>query len=654
MSHQNGLPGWLSGTNLDTTLAKIGILASLLLLGLRLLTAQVLLVVIPVATGVACVLYFGVHRRQTTAFEHPVLPGVVVDYLPAAVVVGMAALVGSVWAAGGRTPVSYLLIGAIGSAILAQSLLVEKTDLSPSLVVAQILVSAVMIRLSALFVTPGFVGVDVWTHIPDFVAGIVETGSLSAIADSKYIMAPFYHTIGAIGTLVFGSARMGVYLSIGLLVPLSALLVYVTTTQLLGARWALVATTLFAFSGQFIRWGIHIIPTSLGVVFFLGAVYCVTRLSVADDLWLFTLLVTVSLATVFTHQVSTAVLLVFLAIASVAFVSTRLFGATAGPSRRSVGGLVAVFLVTLVVTAVSWTATPWIGGESFLVQMAGILRGTLVGEAGFLNLAGGGGGSGGGGGGAESVSLLADILPFIEWFGFALLFAASIVGGLAMLRGDHPPALTATYILGASTMFVIIFGFSLFGVRAILPGRWMAFMYALLAIMAAVGLAHLSGTASKRVLVAVFVLLAVSYPMSMAVTQKATLDSPAFDDTNPRYAYTASEIAAVETISKVYTPEEAADIDTDHPYYTLFGRLGGYTGWTVAVDDTGPATDHPVIHREYQTTGPATVHLAGEPPQSVRSSTVDPGRICPASRNHVYANGDVTMCTISPITGGST
>ena len=651
MSHQNRLQGWLSGSNLDTTLAKVGILASLSLLGLRLLTAQVLLVVIPVATGVACVLYFGVHRRQTTTLEHPVLPGVVVDYLPAAVIVGLAGLVGNVWMAGGRTPVSYLLIGAIGTTILAQSLLVEETDLSPSLVVAQLLVSAVVIRLSALFVTPGFVGVDIWTHIPDFVAGIAETGSLSAMADSKYIMAPFYHTIGAIGTLIFGSARMGVYLSIGLLVPLSALLVYATATQLLGVRWALVATTLFAFAGQFIRWGIHLIPTSLGMVFFLGAVYCVTRLSVADDLRLFGVLLTLCIVTVFTHQVSTAVLLVFLAIAAVSFVSTHLLGEAAEPSRRSAGGLVAVFLVTLTVTIASWTATPWVGGESFLVRMVGVLRRTLVGEAGFLNLAGGGGG---GGGGAERVGLLADILPFIDWFGFALLFAAAIIGGLAMLRSDHPPALTATYTLSAVTMFVVIFGFSLFGVRTILPGRWMVFMYALLAIMAAIGLAHLTGTASKRVLIAVFVVLAVSYPMSMAVTQKATLDNPAFDDTYPRYAYTDSEIGAVETISEIYTPEEAADIDTDHPYHTLFERYGGYTGRTVELDDTGPATNNPVISRGYQATGPPTVSLAGEPAQSVRSQTVAPDRICPVTRNHIYANGDVTMCTTSPITEGST
>ena len=653
MSHQNGLQGWLSTTNLDTTLAKVGIVASLLLLGLRLLTAQVLLVVIPVATGVACVLYFGVHRRQTTAFEHPVLPGVVVDYLPAAVIVGLAGLVGSVWAAGGRTPVSYLLIGAIGSAILAQSLLVEETDLSPSLVVAQILVSAVVIRLSALFVTPGFVGVDIWTHIPDFVAGIAETGSLSAIADSKYIMAPFYHMIGAIGTIIFGSARMGVYLSIGLLVPLSALLVYGTTTQLLDVRWALAATTLFAFAGQFIRWGIHIIPTSLGLVFFLGVVYCVTRLSVADDPWLFGVLLTLSIVTIFTHQVSTAVLLVFLGIAAASFVGTHLLGAATEPSRRSVGGIVAVFFVTLIGTIASWAVTPWVGDESFLLRMVGVLRRTLVGEAGFLNLAGGGGG-GGGGGGAERVGLLADLLPFVEWFGFALLFAAAIIGGLAMLRGDHPPALTATYSLSAATMFLVIFGFSLFGVRTILPGRWMAFMYALLAIMAAIGLAHLSGTASKRVLIAVFVLLAVSYPMSMAVTQKATLDSPAFDDTNPRYSYTASEIAAVETISEVYTPEEAADIDSDHPYHTLIERFGGYTGRTIELDETRPATNNPVIRREYQATGPATVDIAGEPAQSVRSRTVATDRICPVTRNHIYANGDVTMCTTSSITGGST
>ena len=111
-----------------------------------------------------------------------------------------------------------------------------------------------------------------------------------------------------------------------------------------------------------------------------------------------------------------------------------------------------------------------------------------------------------------------------------------------------------------------------------------------------------------------------------------------FGDTYPHYAYTDSEIVAVETISEVYSPKETADIDSTHPYHSLFGRSGDYTGRTV----------------ELGTTGPATVHLAGEPPQSVRSQTIDTSRNCSAARNHVYANGDVTMCPPPSITGGST
>jgi len=648
MSHQNAFP-WLSSDHLDTTLAKVGILASILLLSLRLFSTQVLFVVIPVTTGLACALYFGIHRRQTTATEYPALPRWVIDVLPAVVVVSLAALVGTMYVVGGRSPSSYILAGTIGTAILTQALLADESDLSPSLIVIQVAVSAVVIRLSVLFVTPGFVGVDIWTHVPVFIDGIVDAGSLSALADSKYRMAPFYHTIGALATLVFGSARLGVYLSLGVVVPLSVLLVYATGVMIVSPRWAAVATTLFAFADQYIRWGLHIIPTSLGLVFFLGAVYCVTRLCVTNERWVIAVLTASSLATVFTHQVSTVILLIVLGIAAGALTWARLLDRpTLRPTRGTVAGVAGVFVGTLLVTGVSWSVTPWYADEPFLYEILDTLRATVIEEAGFLALAGGGGR---GAGGTESVSQLGGLIPFLEWLGFALLLATGIVGGLAMLRTDHPSSLTVTYLASTATMFVAVFGLSLFGVRAILPGRWMAFMYALLAILGAVGLANLSGTASKRVLLAVFVVLALSYPMSMVVAEKATLDSPAFEETHPRFSYTDAEIAAVETIRGIY-PSEETDIDSDHPYRTVFGQLGGYTAWTAEVDESGPTRDHPVIRRAYQSRGPAVVHTT-DPSRSVLTPTVSADRLCPPTRNKVYANDEVSMCTSTSVTGGA-
>jgi hypothetical protein len=652
MSHQNRLQQLLVGDRLDITLAKVGVIASVLLLGLRLLTPEVLLVVIPTAAGVACVVYLAAQNRQSTAFEFAVLPRAVIGYLPSFVFAGLAGLVLLTYSMGGRTTPVYLLTGAIGATILAQILVVDDETFAPGLVLLQILVAAIVIRMTALFLTPGFIGVDIWTHVPVFIAGIVEAESLSAISDSKYIMAPLYHTLGAIGALTFGSARTGMYLTGGLLLPLSALFVYATGKLFVPVRWALLATALFAFADQFIRWGIHIIPTSLGLVFFLGALYCVTKLYYTDDPWLVGLLFVFSLATVFTHQVSTAVLLVFLGTAAATVVAAQLLGARHSQATTwSTVGIVGVFAVTLVVTILSWLNTPWFSDQPFLLQMIETLQRVLATDAGFLNLAGG---NGGGGGGAESASLFAQAIPFIEWFGFALLLLTAVVGGLAMLRMDTPPELTLTYLLSAAAMFVIVFGFSLFGIRAIMPGRWLAFMYAMFALIGAVGLYYLSQNASRRVLLVILVVVAVGYPMTMVVAEKATLDSPAFDEEYPRYSYTEPEIAAAETISTIHSTESDIIIDSDHPYRTLYKALGGYSARTVELGEAGSVSPRPVVYRDYQTYGPAVFHeeTGTETERSVDSWTVDPDRVCPPTRNHVYANDAVKMCTTPGVDTG--
>lgn len=655
MSHENGLQRWLSADRLDLTLAKIGVLVSVLLLGLRLLSPQVLLVVIPTAAGVACVLYlgaqtsFGSNPRQSTISEFAVVPPGVVGYLPSVVFVGLAALVVTIHTAGGRTVPVYLLTGVVGTVLLVQILALDEETLAPGLVLAQILVAAVVIRLTTLFVTPGFIGVDIWTHVPVYIGGIVEAESLSAISDSKYIMAPFYHAIGAVSALVFESGRTGMYLSVGLLVPLSALFVYGTGKHFLPVRWALFATALFVFTDQAIRWGLHVIPTSLGLVFFLGVLYCLTRLFYTDDLWIVSLLLVFSLATVFTHQVSTAILLTLLGVAALVVFTTRVFGYQSGQTPVwSAAGIIGTFLVTLSVTVFSWVNTPWFGEETFLWQMLTTLEATFFGEAGFLNLAGEAGG-----GGSESTGLLAALVPFIEWFGFALLLLAAVVGGLAMLRMKNPGELTSTYILTATTMFVIVFGFSLFGIRAILPGRWIGFMYALFAILGAVGLFYLSQNASRRVVLVVLLVVAVGYPTTMVIAEKATIDSPAFEDEYPRFSYTESEIAAVHTISEVHPPEVNSIVDSDHPYRTLYMRVGGYTGRIAELDEAGSTSPRPVVARHYQGQGPAIFHEAGEPTRSVDSRTVASDRVCSPHRNHVYASDTVQLCTTPGVDTGA-
>ena len=654
MSTQSRLQRFLGADNIDVTLAKLGIVFCLLLLGLRLFASQVLLVVIPLAAGTACTLYVVTRQRQAGALAFPALPGGIIGFFPAFVFLGLAVVVAGIRIAGHRTGVVYLLTGLVGALILVQILLAEDGRIAPGQVLFQIIVAAVVIRMSVLFMTPGFIGVDAWSHIPDYVAGIAATGTIASMEGTKYILAPFYHSIGAIGTTFFGSARTGTYLTVGLLIPLSAMLVYGTAKLLIPARWALLATAIYAFSDQFIRWGIHVIPTSLGLVFFLGTLYCVTKVFFTDDRRVVALLLLFSLATVYTHQVSTAIVLVLLGIA--AFVSGALSvtgNRPEGVAANSTPALVGTFGINVIVTLVTWAVTPWSGGSIFLWRMLDFLWMTLTESAGFLNLAGGDASQEAAGPAGQTTGLIAELIPYIEEFGFALLLLITVLGGLVMLRKDEPTDIAMTYILTAGTMFVVVFGLSLFGIRTLLPGRWNAFMYAPMAIIGAVGLYYISQNASRRVILGVFVLLAFGYPTTMVVAEKATLDSPAFDDEYPRYAYTESEIAAVETAAAIHPPETTEEIRSDHPYQTIYERYGGFTSETAVLNEDGPTSEFPTVYRDYQRTAPTLVLEDGEPQVQRRTNTfAGPSKICPDNRNHVYGNSDVKICTASPVTEG--
>jgi hypothetical protein len=650
VSHGRRLDAILSAERLDLTLAKIGIVASLLALSLRLVASQVFLVVIPAATGVACTLYVVVRGGYLTGQGLPTLSASVAGHLPAVTFFGLAGVVGLTHVSGGRTVPVYLLTGAVGTAILLQVLLADRNHFAHGVVLAELLVASVVTRLSALYATPGFVGVDVWTHVPVWVDGIARTGSLAPLAESKYVMAPVFHVLGAAGSFVFGSPRSGVYLTVGLLVPLSAVFLYLSAAEFVTRRWALFAATLFVFGDQFVRWGLHVIPTSLGLALFLATLYGLTRMFSTDAAtWTVGVTLLFALAVVFTHQVSTAVVVTLLGVAASVAVLRDIVArqATLTTLSRTAISVVAVFVTTTLTTLVSWSVTPFAGGERFIWRRLRVFWTVLLSEAGFLELASEEAETATA---AEPTSLVSTLIPYVELFGFTLLLAGAVLGGLVIFHRRERIGVTFTYLASGALMFVIVFGMSFFGVRTLLPGRWIGFMYAPLSVLCAVGLAYLARTAPNRVVVVVFVVLAVGYPVTMVTAEKATLDSPAFDDAHSRFAYTESEIAAVETIQSIYPATLTDRIATDHPYQTLFRQIAPYEGGTIVMGADGPTEDGPVVYRTYQTAGRPLFDRAAENPFPVERDTLAPDEVCEPTRNRVYATDDATLCPPSSVT----
>lgn len=678
MSYQ-GISGWLSVDRVDVSLARAVVVLSVLALGLSFFASEPLLLMIPLAAGTGGGLYLLTQPGRTTGARSwnetshvtasSTLPAAVIGYLPSLVVLGTAGLVVSIFRLGARTAPVYLLTGAIGVAIFVQVLFVEHDRIAPGVVLAQILVTAVVIRLSALYVTPGFVGVDIWTHATVFVDGIASTGSLAPLSGDKYVMAPVYHVVAAVGSVLLGGARNGIYLTLGLLVPLSALFIYATGRMLLPARWALLATGFYAFSDQFIRWGLHVIPTSLGLVFFIAAVYAMTRLLSEDaEGWAVGLLFAVTVAVIFTHQVSTVITLVLVGTAALVAVVMALTDDSVGSGasirtaigsrdsiRTAIGSgararkalaLSGVFVLALVTTITSWALTPFSGG-SFLGRELVFISEAIAEDAGFLNLVGSGGVADSGLTAAgETSGLFGAAVPYVELIGFTLLLLASVLGGLYILYRDGPSDIMATYLLSGGLMFVFTFGLSLFGIRALFPGRWVAFLYVMMALIGAAGLYYLSGIASRRVVFALFVVVALGYPTTMVVAEKATLDDPAFADEHARFSFTEAELAAVETIRESEQPNAEATIATDQPYVSLFRRVGGY-GYGASVLElgpNGPVDTDAAVYRTYQSTGPVGFERAASAPGFELGTNVEES-VCPTGWNSAYANREVKYCT---------
>ena len=645
MSYQTRLRDWFATNRVDLTLAKLGLVASIVLFSLQFLASAPLLTVIPLSTGAACLLYLLIGTRRRRQFHAPTLPEAAAGYLPAVVIAGLAGYVLLVWMAGQRTMPAYLLAGGLGSAIVAQVVFLDEQQLKPGLVLFQLFTFAIVLRLSVLFVTPGFIGVDTWTHVPVYVDGIVQSGSLGALSESKYIMAPLYHSFTALSTLVVGDSRIALYLTLGVVIPLSALFVYEAGKRLLPVRWALLGVTLYVFSDEFVRWGLYIIPNSLGLVFFLALVYAITEIFETEaEWWTVLLALAFSLAVVFTHQVSTAIALVVLGIAAIVAAGTEFTTHTAGRNRTA-GALGAVFLTTLGVTSLAWLRTPWRGEESFLLSRLELLLETLQGEAGFLNLAGG---EATGAGGQQT--LLDVLLPFMDLYGLALLLAAAVVGGLVMLRWDGPYDLSLTYVFTGAILFAFVFGLSLFGVRVLVPARWQAFLFVPLAIVAAVGLYYVLQTAPRRIAMAIFLLVALTYPAGMLVAESATQDSPAFPDHQYRVSFNEAEIGAVSTISAIYPPS-VGGIQTDQPYWQFFWKRSDYDARELAIGPEGAASSTAIVYRDYQSSGPVEFRRPDDAEGGLYAPAVTESDVCEPARDRVYANDEVRLCLPTDATG---
>ena len=646
---------------LDSVAAIGGLLIALALFPLRFFASQIYLNTVPLILGTACILYLITLYQQESAAATPTLPSQVTMALPSVVLVGLSALVVLTALEGARTHRFFALASVVGTLVVGQIIFASDRDLHPRLLLLQIVLFAVVFRGTALYATPGYIGIDIWTHM-GLTESILAERSVGAISHDKHYGSPFYHLLVASSAILYdASLRTALYLSVGLVMPLSILLIYATTNLLVSRRWATLATALYALASHVSLWGMHLIPTSLGLVFFLAMLYALIRvMRIEYTLRDFVVLLLLSVAVILTHQVSTFIMLVLLVAAFVAQLVfeigplglTRL-DASVFRAKKPVN-LIGLVVFNFGLTIFVWSLTPY-RENSFLETVLSFFTQTLEESAGFLNLAG----ESSDGAAAETAeatpTLLDQVVPYVDALGFLVLLGATFVGCLYVVHRRRAEQSVFTLLLAAAFMLVFVLGLPMFGIRNFIPTRWFAFLFAPMAILGAIGLRTLVRGLEPKLVVGVLLLFVLVYPGAMIMAAESNVDNPVFEDHHERLAYDEPELAAVESIGDLTGSPDGDEIrpdqrlHTDHPYQTLFSRTGQYPSTTTAtVPDDGNA-DHG--YTVYRSTASSDAIYFEDANGNGRIEQITRDRLCRPDQATVYTNGDVTMCTPSPASG---
>ncbi|WP_049972917.1 hypothetical protein [Haladaptatus cibarius] len=652
--------GWLQKRRFDVDAAIIGFIIALGLLPLRFFASQIYIQTIPIVLGLGCGLYLLAVRNGRESMDvFPSLSRPVAQLLPSFVFVTTAAMVAVALYSGERSLLFHGLSGFAGTLIVLQILFTDDEDFLPALLLTQILVLAFVIRFMAVYTTPTYIGIDIWTHVADLSQGILDERSLASMEGNKHIAAPLYHVLVASAAMLYDvSLRNALYLSVGIAMPMIILFVYGATKLLVPARWAVFAAMLYSIGDYVIEWGIHIIPTSHGLLFFAGILYALMRIMELEyNARDFGLLVFLSIAIILTHQVSTFIMLVvlFSGLAAQFILRLGIFRQTTarrpGVYRKiepvNLAGLLAfdIGLITFM-----WSFTPY-NGDSFLETVLLYLGQTMRESFGFMNLVNPGDSAAGIA--LPPPTFMDNVATYTETIGFLVLFGLTVVGCLYVLRRKRISHSVFTLLFATVVMTGFTLGLPLFGIRNFIPQRWFAFLYAPMAILAALGVAYLVYNLNRNVAVATLLVVALIYPGVMVISGHGTLDSPVFEQEQTRLTYTEQEVAAVSTIGTMTGSPDSSNIlprqvlRTDHPYQTVFARTGAYPAAPFNVSVDGGPTDHPItVYRTYQSTGAPNYRLVNESENASVpiSRTIPREDVCRPSQSVLYNNGDVTMC----------
>lgn len=330
----------------------------------------------------------------------------------------------------------------------------------------EVLLLGISIRASAFYLYPSLSGNDPFYH-QYLVQSLIANGNLPY--GETYSSFPLFHLVIAIFVLLGISNINGGFFYVSILHCLALLAVFPLAKKYLNTRIGLIACLLLILSDYQVQWGVQIIPMTLGISLYV--LVFVIILAIRNDkehrysgtIVLFLL----GLAIIFSHTLSTLILIVSLACI---WLIPRLLSLVKVNVEHAVRLTFILFL--LVCTITYWGVFTEPQENSFFNKVALNIKYSLtearLGETEVISH-------------ATKMNPLDVILYDAGWSVLLFLFTIGFLGAFAI-----NPKKREALDLGLLAVFLIFVAYAgaIMGNKEVLPARWFSFAYFPVSILA--------------------------------------------------------------------------------------------------------------------------------------------------------------------------
>jgi len=367
---------------------------------------------------------------------------------------------------------------ALLSGIIGVSIFLDSSNEHNVRSILYILALSLVVVCSIYYTQFSLTGVDAGIHAA-MNEKLAEGGSTDVlIYQEKYF--PIMH-IGVATLMIIGA--MGIkdatFFSVVFILIISTICVYlVGNTIFPDRRIGLFALLLLNISEWFIFWGYSPTTTTYGVLLYFFIMYVVFKnINYTDMRWV-TILIILITTMIFTHAMSSFVLVfTFGFISLTCFVGKYLPKETIGVKSMNTFFIITIFSVILLIF--HWFYALYLS-DAFFDTLIRMLLSSIDSQFGVANRP------------EALASIQATLPPAIERFadvgGFTsllILFTVGLLYSLSKNYRDFPKCLLGSV---AVLLFSVIFGTPFFGLRNLIPDRWLVFVYFFVVILSAYAL----------------------------------------------------------------------------------------------------------------------------------------------------------------------